>query len=108
MNAETALSKNIRMAINRSGRARMLDNEVGMDQVTHTRYGLGVGSPDLIGVLRNGRVIGLEVKTARGTPTKEQLAWLVVLRKWGGFGAIVRSVDEAMAALARAEQGASE
>lgn len=105
MNKETILSRNVRLALNKTGRCRMLDNEVGMDQLTATRYGLGVGSPDLVGVLRNGKCFCLEVKTDRGTATKEQLAWLQAARKWNCFACIVRSIPEALAALERAEAG---
>lgn len=41
----------------------------------------------------------LEVKTPRGRPTDEQLAWQATVRRAGGLAEIVRSVDQATAAL---------
>lgn len=109
LNPETALSRNIRLAVNKTKRARLLDNEVGMDQTTHRRYGLGIGSPDLVGCLRCGRVFCLEIKTPKGKPpTVEQLAFMRAVRLWGGFACVARSIDDALAALDRAEQGLSE
>lgn len=71
------------------------------------RYGLAVGSADLIGCL-NGRFVALEVKTAVGRASTEQRQWLDLVRRNGGFAAVVRSVEEAHAAIARARMGASE
>lgn len=71
------------------------------------RYGLAVGSADLIGCL-DGRFIALEVKTAVGRTSPEQRMWLDLVRRNGGFAAVVRSVDEARGAIARARTGAKE
>lgn len=68
--------------------------------------GLCEGSPDLVGwrsILigqehvgrRLARFVGLEVKTATGRPTREQEAFLSVLRAAGGLGGVVRSPEEA-------------
>ena len=71
------------------------------------RYGLAVGSADLIGCL-GGRFIALEVKAAAGRTSPEQRQWLDLVRRNGGFAAVVRSVDEARAAIARARRGERE
>ena len=75
-------------------------------QARHIRYGLAPGSADLVGLL-DGRFIALEVKTATGRVSADQETWLECVRCNGGFAAIVRSVDEAVAAIARARGGAS-
>ncbi len=108
MNRETQLMQAIRYAVNRTGRARLMRNSVGYDAEARVRYGLGVGSADLVGMLRGGRVFVLEVKTASGRTTSEQQAWLDTVRRFGGFAAVVRSVDDALAALERAEAGADQ
>lgn len=86
------------------------------------RYGLAVGSADLVGILRTeiprsmhsdfpryiGRFFALEVKTPTGRVRPEQTTWLDLVRRMCGFAAVVRSVDEAKAALARARNGESE
>jgi hypothetical protein len=78
------------------------------------RVAYGVGGPggsDLIACVR-GRFVALEVKPpgARTKPARavlqEQFRRLV--RSAGGFACVVRSVDEALAAVARAREGASE
>jgi hypothetical protein len=71
------------------------------------RYGLAVGSADLIGCL-DGRFVALEVKTATGRVAPEQRQWLDLVRRHGGFACVVRSVEEAHAAIARARTGARE
>lgn len=85
-------------------------------------YGLGVGSADLLGILRVpvvdtraphgiraiGRFVGLEVKRPGEKLRPEQVTWAELVRGFGGFTTIVRSVDEAIAALERARNGGSE
>lgn len=107
MNAETALQRNIRLAVNRTGRARLLRNHVGSTE-RHIPFGLGTGSADLVGVLRNGRGFCLEIKTPVGRLSTDQKRWLAATRKWNVFACVARSIEDAMAALDRAEQGACE
>lgn len=60
-------------------------------------YGLGKGSPDLVGILApHGRWFALEVKSATGTLRKEQRVWLGMIRALGGHAAVVRSVEDAV------------
>ena len=87
------------------------------------RAGLSVnGAADLIGILSVpvdtephglataplGRFFALEVKSARGKQSAAQVLWGNLVRQRGGFYAVVRSVEEAQAALARARSGACE
>lgn len=73
------------------------------------RYGLCKGSSDLIGMLYpSGRLIALEVKTPKGRATPEQLLFLDLVRRRGGFATIVRSPEEALAAIDRCRAGLSE
>lgn len=105
MNRETAIMRNIRTAINRTGRARVVRNTNGQDRLTFVVYGLGDGSPDLVGILKSGRAIAIEVKTPIGSLRDDQKAWMRVFRKFGGFAAVACSVPEALAAITRAEEG---
>jgi hypothetical protein len=71
--------------------------------VFHVPYGLGTGSPDLVGILAPwGRWLCLEVKApgedARDEQEKCHRAW----RRFGAFVETVRSVEEARTALQRA------
>jgi hypothetical protein len=89
------------------------------------RAGLCVGSSDLIGVLTVrvphtdgapfplyyatiGRFIALEVKTRTGRVSPEQKRFLELVRRMGGFGAVVRSPEEALEAVERARKGERE
>jgi hypothetical protein len=61
-------------------------------------YGLGVGSPDLFGAL-SGRAFGLELKTPTGRSSPEQERWAYAARGRGVEVVVVRSVEEAEAAI---------
>ncbi len=47
----------------------------------------------------------LEIKSDRGRSSPEQVRWAELIRSKGGFVAVVRSVDEAVAAVARCRAG---
>lgn len=69
-------------------------------------FGLGKGGADLVGILGpHGRFVGIEVKGECGRLSADQINWASIVRKLGGFAAVVRSVDEARAALERARKG---
>lgn len=80
------------------------------DNGPRIRFGLAKGSADIVGLdlLARGRFIGLEVKTPVGRASPEQLQWLDLVRRRGGFATIVRSPEEALAAIDRCRAGLSE
>lgn len=113
MSTETTLQTKIRLALglvpglvifrNNVGTATHVNPGTGREQ----RVAYGVGGPggsDLIGCLR-GRFIALEIKTEKGRVSAEQHGFLECVRANGGFAAIVRSVDDAVAAIERARRG---
>lgn len=57
------------------------------------------GVSDLIG-LYNGRMLAIEVKSARGRPTPEQVTFQECVRHNGGIAFIARSVEEVQQKLA--------
>ena len=64
--------------------------------------GLCVGSSDLIGyrvVDRVAQFVALEVKSANGRPTAQQLQFIDHINAVGGLAGIARSVDDAAAIL---------
>lgn len=64
------------------------------------RTGLPVGFGDLFGHRASDcRAFYLEVKTATGRVKPEQAAFIAAMRKRGAIAAVVRSVNEAKAAL---------
>lgn len=108
--SEGALQDAIRVALSSEPDLVLWRNNVGValhERGARVRYGLAPGSADLVGCLA-GRFVALEVKTATGRLSPEQRSWALVVRRFGGFCAVVRSVDEARAAIARARQGALE
>lgn len=99
----------VRLAIGRLPDVVLWRNSTGVTRVDGRvlRFGLCVGSADLIGILApRGRLVALEIKSAEGRASREQEQFLALVRCMGGFGAIVRSVDEALAAIERARKGA--
>lgn len=130
MNPETPLQNAIRLALGQDPDVCLWRNSTGAAQtydaerakIGFLSYGLCVGSSDLIGLVRIrsqlpivtiggetypsfGRFIALEVKTEIGQSSKEQRRFLALVRSFGGFGAVVRSVEDARAAVARAKEG---
>ena len=70
----------------------------------HIDYGLAVGSADLVGICA-GRFFAIEVKAPKGRVTDEQRQWIALVQSKGGFACVVRSVDEALAAVERCRKG---
>jgi hypothetical protein len=74
----------------------------------HTiRWGLGVGSPDLVGSVA-GRAGGLELKAPDGIVSEDQRRWHAAARRRGVFVAVVRSAEEATEAVGRWRAGGVE
>lgn len=64
------------------------------------RSGLPVGFSDLFGHRAvDARAFYLEVKTATGRVTPQQLAFIAAMKRRGALAAVVRSVDEARAVI---------
>jgi hypothetical protein len=98
---------------NSVGRATVFSSDSGKPQVV--TYGLGVGSADLVGILRievNGRAFGrwfaLELKRPGEKPRPEQIACHRIWRAQGAFVGVATSVAEARVCLERARNGESE
>lgn len=123
MNPETVIQNAIRAEFGKQSDVVMWRNHTGRIRDEHGvwhAFGLAVGSSDLIGAVSIpvpttiaatgalARLFVLEVKTTVGRATPEQKNFLRVVRMAGGFGAFVRSVEDAIAALERARKGASE
>ena len=106
---ETELQNRIRLSIGAIAGVRMFRNQVGnfrsLDSKRIIKVGT-VGSSDLIGFTSKtitpdmvGQVIAqyvaLEIKTPTGKVSPQQSAFIDMVNKSGGIGAIVRSVDDA-------------
>lgn len=103
---ESALQAAVRVALGTVPDLCLWRNSVGSPDGVH-HYGLPKGSADLIGILA-GRFIAIELKSDTGRLRPEQVTWLACVRRFGGFAAVIRSVPEAIEAIARARAGESE
>ena len=97
---ESDIQRAIRLAIGAMPDVVLWRNSTGCamtpDGSTH-RFGLCVGSADLIGVVApHGRFLAIEVKSAKGRTTKEQELFLALVRRMGGVAGVARSVEEAV------------
>ena len=115
MNQETKIQRAIMVALSNAG-CTVFRNETGNfwagkiihkddGQVTLANAsmvpcGLCRGSSDIIGIHRgSGRLIAIEVKTAKGRATQEQLAFIDAINRAGGIAGIARSPEDALALL---------
>ena len=111
MNPETKIMNTILMALSKAGCLLFRNESAGAwvgkvlhkdaNQVTLTdarmiRFGLAVGSADIIGIAPCGRFLAIEIKTSTGRPTKEQLRFIEAVNNAGGIAGIARSVEDAL------------
>lgn len=83
---------------------RVFRNNVGQLQTPDgrwVRYGLAVGSSDLIGWTPDGKFLAVECKGPRGVVTPEQQRFLDAVNDAGGLGLIARDEDAVVAAVLR-------
>lgn len=107
MSSESEILHQVRVA-NFHG-SRLMRNNVGLlidAYGQRVRYGLGSGSPDLVGWLprivtpellgeRIAQFLAVEVKASpRHRPSREQAKWLEACRAAGGLAGVVSSVEE--------------
>lgn len=112
MNEETKLMRLIMVALSQAGCLVWRNETSGayVGKVIHKdarivtlanaqlmTFGLCVGSADIIGVHKpSGRFLAVEVKTAKGKPTAEQINFIEQIRAANGIAGIARSVQEAL------------
>jgi hypothetical protein len=60
------------------------------------RYGLCVGSSDIVGIAPDGRFLAVEVKSERGRASEAQERFVAAVRAAGGRAGIARSAEEAV------------
>jgi VRR-NUC domain len=65
------------------------------------RYGFP-GCSDVVGLLKDGRLLCVEVKSLTGRATPEQEAFLALVAANGGVAVLARSVDDVVAAIDKA------
>lgn len=116
---EQQVQQAIRLALSR-GEVRLWRNNTGTLLDKHGRpvqFGLCKGSSDLIGLRsitvgpehvgqRLAVFAAIEVKSATGRPTPDQLAFIETVQGMGGLSGIARSVDDARGILSPCHPGA--
>ena len=60
------------------------------------RYGLCVGSADLIGIAPDGKFLSVEVKTATGRTSEAQDRFIAAVLRLGGRAGVARSPEGAV------------
>jgi hypothetical protein len=104
------LKNAIRLALGKRGDVVIWNNESGVAEYQDrpVRYGVGKGGADLLGICNVqgvGRFIALEVKTGKATASAEQKMFLALVRKYGGYATVVRSVEDAIRAVEECRNG---
>ncbi len=94
--SESAVQREVRLALSSIG-CVVWRNNVGVDSTRGVRYGLQVGSGDLIGIAPGGRFLSVECKRRTGgRVSDQQRLWLELVRARGGIAIVARSGDEAV------------
>lgn len=96
--AESNISNAIMVALSKAG-CLVWRNNVGVlpDRSGRPiRYGLGTGSSDLIGLCADGVFLAIEVKTATGSVSPAQEAFIAAVVRRGGRAGVARSADDAL------------
>ena len=99
---ETSIQREIRLAIGSMSDVVAWRNNVGTAMHARggvVRYGLAIGSGDLIAIMRPGTFVSIEVKTPHGRETPEQRLWAELVRSMGGHAFVVLSVEDGGAQL---------
>lgn len=108
MQSESNIQSLIRQKVG-NGAVRLFRNNVGATKDACGRlvkFGLAKGSADLIGWLTReitpsdvgkkfAQFLSIEVKSPKGKPRPDQMAWRDAVNNAGGLAGIARSVEEA-------------
>ena len=98
MRSEANISNDCMVALSEAG-CKVWRNNTGAlkDQTGRlVRFGLAVGSGDLIGIAPDGIFFSVEVKRANGKATTKQSIFINVVRGAGGRAGIARSGKESV------------
>ena len=100
---EQGLTAAILVALGSRTDCRVWRQNTGVAAYGHRAVRFGVpGQADISGIFADGRRIELEVKRPGERTTPEQDRWGAMIVKFGGVYAVVRSVEEAVAAVENA------
>lgn len=91
MTSEAVVLKRVMLEASRLGLRVWRNHTGGIKDAegAYHRFGLCVGSSDIIGIAPGGRFIAIEVKRPGGKPTEQQVIFIDFINKMGGFGIIL-------------------
>jgi hypothetical protein len=93
---EAELQAEILLAVGSRPDCRIWRNNTGVGRTLSgqrvIRFGL-VGSADLLGILRGGRFLAVEVKTAKGRQSEAQRNFQRMIESMGGIYVLARDVQ---------------
>lgn len=97
--AERALQNQIILALSKAG-CLAWNNDTGAVKCSRTgryiKYGLAVGSSDIVGICPDGISLFVEVKTPTGRASKEQRDFIAACRRNGARAGIARSIEDSI------------
>lgn len=97
--SESAISAQIRLELAKRG-VIMFRNNTGMVRYKGgrvVRFGLALGSSDLIGIRQSdGKFVAIEVKQPGKKPTGAQQMFIDAVKKHNGLAGVAHSVTEAL------------
>ena len=111
MNPETKVQRLIMLALSEAGcivwrnetagawvgkKLHHAGQQVTLGDARFMPFGLCVGSSDLISITAEGKFMAIEVKTATGRASKEQLNFISQVKANGGLAGIARSAEDAL------------
>ena len=97
--AENQVVNNCLLALSQAG-VKAFRNNTGtlLDRTGRpVKFGLCVGSSDIIGIAPDGIFVAIECKTQIGQPTDKQVNFINVINATGGRAGVARSGPEAVA-----------
>ena len=97
MTSESQIQRDIRDYLGTRDDLMIWRNNCGMIQNKGggwVRFGLAIGSADLIGITSAGRFVAIECKAERGKLSADQERWLKLVETMGGLVIVARSVED--------------
>lgn len=93
--SEAKIKNDILLRFGARADLRMWNNPTGAVKVgdRYIKYGL-VGSADILGILKGGRFLAIEVKTATGRQSEPQKAFQRMIERFGGVYILARSAED--------------
>ena len=98
MRSEANVLNDCLIALSQAGCKAFRNNTGALKDQTGrlVRFGLAVGSGDIIIIAPDGIFASVEVKRANGRPTPKQLHWIDMVIAAGGRAGIARNAKEAV------------